>query len=563
MKKEPNNTALWMELAALCISGFVGLVFSAYKTKCKSVTDIHTYNEKRDADKKYDNNHTKNVKEICNNTTDNSIRNRHDQTDERIRDRHDQTDERIRDRHDETDEALRKREGYLRQNQKYGIGSQKGMEPSIKSQPKLSDWINHFHVQHSMPTYKGIPVLGEILNSCPDGYQDAMMLHLLTALGSICFSKVRAQYGGIIHAPSLLTVIEGKQGSGKGKFNWVYKELFQRVIEQDREKLANENPERIIQTTGINISTAKFIEMLAANKGVHLYAVEPEITQLQESSSKKRCLSLVDFRKAFDNDEVDQYNKSRNATIGRFPVYLNCTFTGTPNAISKIFNEKEVEGGTARRFCFTVIPEIGAESLNLHLPKGDRLEIIRNQIDEWRNTYSFRHDPTEGDIPCQEYEINLDYVADALENWCKYQYKLYKVDLVSQRNELRYSMSTIAFRCAIVLHMLLDAPDSNKVKKRQTVKQFAVYIANYCMERYLTKFVPGYYTTLENEIHAEQTVQNKTKLTLEDIEYWYPLRGTTDIDGKIIGYGRIAKHLGVDKDTVRNAFKRYEQGKMT
>ena len=530
-----NNWSPWIGLAATSITGLIGLIIFARKTKCKANGNIRTYKAKRDEDKEYDDNHTKNIKEINNNQTDNSRR----------------------DRHDQTDEALRKYQGFLELNQQYGIGGQKVME-TIKPQPKLSDWINHFHTQHQMPDYKGIPLLGEILKGCPDGYEDAMMLHLITSLGSLCFSKVRAKYGEFIHTPSLLTVIEGKQGSGKGKFILMYKVLFQRIIEQDRAKTASENSNQIIQTTGINISASKFMDMLAANKGVHLYAIEPEITQLQESSSKKRCLSLVDFRKAFDNDEADQNNKSRNATKGRYPIYLNCTFSGTPNAISKIFNEKEVEGGTARRFCFAVIPEIGVESLDLHLPKGDRLEAIWEQIDKWRNTYCFCHNPTEGDIPCPEHEIDLNYVADALEDWCKYQYKLYKVDKINQRNELRYSMTTIAFRCAIVLHMLLGEPRSNKIKERKTVKQFAVYIADYCMERYLTKFVSGYYTVSENKTNAEQIAQKKRKPTLEEIEYWYPLRNPENN----IGYGTIAKLLGTDKNTLRNAFKRYEQGKM-
>lgn len=534
-----NNWSPWIGLAATSITGLIGLIIFARKTKCKANGNIRTYKAKRDEDKEYDNNHT-----------DNSIR-----------DRHDKTNEDIRNRHDATNEALRKHEGFLRLNQQYSIGGQKVME-AIKPQSKLSDWINHFHAQHSMPDYKRIPLLGEILNGCPDGYQDAMMLHLITALGSLCFSKVRAQYNEIIHTPSLLTVIEGKQGSGKGKFNLTYKTLFQRIIEQDRERLSNGNPEQIIQTTGIDISAAKFIEMLAANKGVHLYAMEPEITQLRESSYRKKCLSLVDFRKAFDNDEVDQYNKSPNATIGRFPVYFNCTLNGTPNAISKIFNEKEVEGGTARRFCFAVIPEIGAKSLNLHLPEGDKLEGIQNQIDEWRNTYCFYHDPIKGDIPCPEHKINLDYVVNALEHWSRYQYKLYGADHISQRNELRNSITTIAFRCAIVLHMLLGEPDSKKIKERKTVKQFAAYIADYCMERYLTRFVPRYYTGFDNGIHTEQIAQMNRKLTLEEIERWYPLWGTLDADGKVIGYGKIAQYLETNKNTVRYAFKRYKQGKM-
>lgn len=111
----------------------------------------------------------------------------------------------------------------------------------------------------------------------------------------------------------------------------------------------------------------------------------------------------------------------------------------------------------------------------------------------------------------------------------------------------------------MVLHMLLGEPNSNKIKERKTVKQFAVYIADYCMERYLTKFIPGYYRTATNEINTEQSTQKKQEPTQEDIEYWYSLRGTTGIDGKKIGYGTIAKYLGINKDNVRNAFKRYER----
>lgn len=471
------------------------------------------------------------------------------------------TDAKIRDRHDNTNEAARKRELYFEQNLKYGIGSINNINTKRSTQFEHCDWIKNFHSQHTMPSYKGIPLLEQILDACPNNYKDAMMLHMFTMLGAMCFSKVRAQYGEIVHSPSILTIIEGKQGSGKGKFNLVYKELFQRIIEQDKKKLADENLDRIIQTTGIHISASKFIDMLATNKGVHLYAMEQEISQIRVSSSPKRCLSWVDFRKAFDNDEADQNNKSRNSTQGRYPIYLNCTLTGTPNAINKIFNEEEVEGGTARRFCFTVIPELGAEPLDLHLPKGNALEAIRNLIDRWRNRYCFYHDLTKGDTPCPEHMTNLDYVVSSLKNWSKHQYKLYETDHINQRNELRNSMTTIAFRCAIILHMLLGEPDSDKTKERKTVKRFAVYIANYCMERYLTKFVPEYYRVSENEANTEQSTQKKRKLTLEEIEYWYPLRGTTGTDGKVIGYGSIAKHLGagVSKDDVRNAFKKYER----
>lgn len=539
-----GSTPLWMLIIAAGAKAFLSMLTKQNATE----QDIYKIVKECELRTTYDNNHTQNLIKIDDNKTANKIDILQAETDEKIR-----------DRHDATNEVVRKRELFLKQNHKFGIGGMIKAVDETLLQYKLSDWIKQFHSKYAMPTYKGIPLLREILDGCPDDYRDAMTLHLLTALGGMCFSKVRAQYGEIVHSPSLLTVIEGKQGSGKGKFNLVYKKLFQRVIEQDREKLANENPNQIIQTTGINISAAKFIDMLAANKGVHLYAIETEIAKIRESSYRKSCLSSLEFRKAFDNDEIDQNNKNRTATQGRYPIYLNCTLTGTPQAINRFFNEKEVEGGTARRFCFAVIPEIGAISPSLHLPTDDKLETIRDLIDKWRSTYCFYHDPDKGDTPCPEHKIKLDYVVEVLEEWSKYQYKLSEAEHVSQRNELRNSITTIAFRCAMVLHMLLGEPKSNKIKERKNVKQFAVYIADYCMERYLTKFIPGYYHTSTNEANTEQSTQKKQKPTWEDIEYWYPLRGTTGIDGKKIGYGTIAKYLGINKDDVRNAFKRYER----
>lgn len=539
-----GSTPLWMLLVATSAKALLSMLTKQKVTEQEIYRIVKEYKLKTT----YDNNHTQNLIKIDDNKTANKINICQVETDNKIR-----------DRHDATNEAVRKRELFLEQNRKFGIGGVIKAVDETLLQYKLSDWIKQFHSKYAMPSYKGIPLLREILDGCPNDYRDAMTLHLLTALGGMCFSKVRAQYGEIVHSPSLLTVIEGKQGSGKGKFNIVYKELFQRIIEEDREKLAIKNPGQIIQTTGIHISISKFIDMLAANNGVHLYAMETEIDNMRDSSYRKSCLSSLEFRKAFDNDEIDQNNKNRNATQGRYPVYLNCTLTGTPQSINRFFNEKEVEGGTARRFCFAVIPETGAISPSLHLPIDDKLEAIRDLIDKWRSIYCFYHDPNKGDTPCLEHKINLDYAVEVLEEWSKYQYKLSEAEHVSQRNEMRNSITTIAFRCAMVLHMLLGEPNSNKIKERKTVKQFAVYIADYCMERYLTKFIPGYYRTATNEINTEQSTQKKQEPTQEDIEYWYSLRGTTGIDGKKIGYGTIAKYLGINKDNVRNAFKRYER----
>lgn len=531
-------------LITTTVGAGIGVIAYKRKKKYETKKNIQLFEKKCELETKKDDNHTKNTKDIVDNQFDNKIRYKHT----------------------ETDEALRLHEGMLELNRKYGISASKTTD-TVQHQPLLRCWINHFHSQYAMPDYRNIPLLKSVLDGCPEGFKDPMMFHILTSLGAICFSKVRAKYDDVMRAPNLLTVIEGKQGSGKSKFDTVNKTLFQRIIEQDREKSANGLSERIIQTVGFNITMAKFIDMLAANKGVHLYAMETEFSRMSEVAHNKRVIGFIELRKAFDNEEIEQFNKNRRAKQGRYPVYLNSTLTGTPEAINKAFNKKEVNEGSARRFCFTVIPEPDAQCKKLRFPQGDELEAIRDQIDKWRNTYCFYHDPIKGEVPCNEYEIDLDYVAEALEDWAQTQYKLYTMDKLEMRNEVRFGIATTAFRNAIVLHMLAGNPDATQKALRKTVKQLALYIANYCMERYLAKFAPEYSINSGNIADTERNpqcpTQKKRKLTIEEISYWYPLRGKVGSDGKIIGYGTIAKQLGLqDKNIVRNSFKRYEQGKL-
>ena len=60
----------------------------------------------------------------------------------------------------------------------------------------------------------------------------------------------------------------------------------------------------------------------------------------------------------------------------------------------------------------------------------------------------------------------------------------------------------------------------------------------------------------------EQQPKQRHKLTYDEVELWYNLRGTPDENGNPMGLGTIAKKLGVKKYAVKNAFIRYERGKV-
>lgn len=319
----------------------------------------------------------------------------------------------------------------------------------------------------------------------------------------------------------------------------------------------------IIQTAGINISQAKFHEVMANNQGVHIYAIESEVATVENVFKKSNGLSFDFLRKAFHNEPIYLNNKAKGTVHGTFPVLLNYTFTGTPKAIGSLINAKEVEGGTASRICFAVIPEVGRITPFVDFPCGSELDDMQDQIGSWRKQYCFQ--TVDGkDVACQEHEINLDYICDALQDWQIEQYHLFEQTGVKERNTVRMRMATIAFHCAMVLHMLAGEPQPNDRKLRKTVKELTIYIANYCMERYLSKFTDFGLQVQANEASTDETDSTEAapehrRLTQEEIEEWYYLRGTLDENGKIIGLGTIAKKLGVDRYSVYNSFNRYKK----
>lgn len=428
-----------------------------------------------------------------------------------------------------------------------------------------SKWISDFEAKFPTPYFSKIPVLGKIISGCPDGYKVPMALHLLTAMGAICFSRVRAPYmDGRKHGPNLLLIIEGESGSGKSYFASIYKDLFLEVIEEDRIKYANGGANTIISTAGIDISAPKFAELLANNKDVHNFIMETEFSTVEKVFSRNSSLDPEILRKAFDNEQCYRNRFGKYQSNGIFNVFMNCSFTGTPQAINRFFNVNEVEGGTARRFCFSIIPESGRELPDFKLPQDKELKEIREKIMSWRQTYCFNHDNEKGDIPCSEYVVDLDYVKRALKVWLSGQYDLYEHDGIKERKDHRNSIAAIAFHYAIVLHMLLIDSNNSKNNKDKVV-EITLYIANYCMERYIAKFSSSDAVVSNSCVEPAGTecLVEVPKDTISDevLESCLNRRGTTGENGKPIGLGTMAKELGIKKYELKNALGRYKKNK--
>lgn len=442
---------------------------------------------------------------------------------------------------------------------KQEIGRQNRNQTDKEYKISLREWYETFNLKCPMPEYSAIPHINVLLNTSPGDFRPAMLLHLLSMYGALCFSKVRAKYlDGKLQTPSLQVVIEGEQGSCKSVFNDLLKTVFGRVVASDSKKLKNEDAENIIQTIGIETSMVRLLEIMANNKGVHVYMMETEIDAVTERFKKRDNLSTATFRKAFSNEAVTLDNKNTKSSVrGTFPVFFNYTFTGTPKAVDRFFKKESYEDGTASRVCFAVIPEIGNVMPEFKNLRKDKLATMQDQIGEWREGYCYHTDENGVDVSAKETIIDLSYINDELEKW--------RDTMLASNDSAKRNISgriaCMAFRCAMVMHMLAGCSDAKRRNARRQICEFTIYIANYCMERYLYRCSDD---RCQQFMRMKQSTmptayKPKRRLTNEEIEYWYRLHGTMDGNGNEIGYGTIAKELGCSKDDVRNAFKRYEK----
>lgn len=404
-------------------------------------------------------------------------------------------------------------------------------------------------------------ILVNVLSRVPSGYEMAMLMFLLTAFGALCFSKVRSTYlDGKIHAPNLMVIIEGNWGAGKEKFNQILHYLFRDIINRDKSMLGKDGT--IIQYTGINATSSKFIDIMANNQGVHVFAFSSEILELINSMKKANGITFEHIRKAFDNGEVGRQNKSKDIQ-GLFAVFLNAAFTGTPGDVIK-FISKELEGGSASRFIWSTIPDPGRVLESLDLPEDDEIRMMRDQIMEWNEKYC--HNTINGvDVAADEYHINLDYINDALKNWIENTQCDNGREDDSARKGARGRMACIAFHAAIVLHMLYGEPTDAATK--QVIIDLTILIADYCMERFLEKFGAqqrALHLASNHKAAAPSCNKNDNYsggLSKETVVAMYELYQSSPG----MGYVRVGREFGLTGDSdrvkyiVKNAINKYKK----
>ncbi len=295
-----------------------------------------------------------------------------------------------------------------------------------------------------------------------------------------------------------------------------------------------------------------------------MYMFNSEVRALSYDLRKGNGLNFDFLRKAFENGDVCRNSRAKDSKNGIFPVFLNYTITGTPNDIAKTF-KKELEGGTLSRIAWTCIPEAESSPGVLHLPEDDDLESLRDQIDLWADQYCYKSSAT-GDVAVDEVTIDLGYVCKALDEWNKAQYELSIKENNPARKDVRMRMATIAFHCAIVLHMLYECPTDSRGKR--AVVDLTIFIANYCIERFLHKFGQQQNEQRAQNLQAElvqPSAQPEGETSngglITDIAKLKALHDILDEHGQHkYGWDTLAKMSGMSSSSVKRKILAYEAG---
>ena len=460
----------------------------------------------------------------------------------------------------------------------------------IKPQPEESQeaskhktWSEKF-LDEFGPMPELPPMLQFVVERSPAGYEVAMTVTLLCAFAALCFSKVRAKYlDGKVHAPNLQVLVEGNWGAGKEKFMTALNALFKRLFDRDKEKFLSTGEGKIIQWAGISATESKFIDIMSKNGGVHVLMVSSEVLAAVNNMRKQNGLTAEYYRKAFDNGEAYRGNRSKDAQ-GLFKVFMNYIMTGTPGDTEK-FISKELEGGTASRICWIAIPDSGRYLEALVIEDSEELEAIRDQIDLWNKTYCYDHDESSGfDLPAEESIIDLGYVNTALKTWIEDdQWAKANGNIDDPRIGARGRMAAIGHHLAMVIHMLFGCPGPDMLQTRRKVVDLTMYLANYCMERFLHKF--GDIQKVQRELNnLAETVDSPTvnqdtqpsSFQPDEENYSGSLSKSTVIEmakyydlSDEIGYGTVVKKFGLppgeaSKKMVSRAIRKWmreQQGK--
>ncbi|MBR5747189.1 MAG: DUF3987 domain-containing protein [Prevotella sp.] len=336
----------------------------------------------------------------------------------------------------------------------------------------------------------------------------------------------------------LMGLIIGRQAGGKSSVKEAVELWMRPIKEQAREareqedavkkknklRKANERavemPELVIRKVPITISCSTLLKRLKNAQGHTIYSFGEELDTLLKTNGAGSWSAKYDvYRYSFDRGEWGQDYNSDQAESGEVNVAYNWTILGTYGAFNRCFNGDNVENGLGGRVLMSEMPDMRFTKIPKYQPMTpEQEEAVLKAAELLQSKAGF---------------IDTPLLRKHIDKWLEEKRLEALKNADEAMDELRKRSAVIAFRCAVVFHLL-----SGCERESRACIDFMLMMADYVLENQMhllcekmesqqAKNEPAVVKTFQNksvydklpQVFTLKDVKNAKGMGLEDSSY--------------------------------------------
>ena len=280
----------------------------------------------------------------------------------------------------------------------------------------------------------------------------------------------------------LMAMVIGRQAGGKSSCKEAVETWMKPVGDESREarqqeeaikeknklRKANEKAEALpkipIRKVPITISCSTLLRRFKNAPERTLVSFGEELDTLLKTNGAGNWSAKYDvYRLSFDRGEWGQDYNSDQAESGEVNVAYNWTILGTYGAFNRCFNRENVENGLAGRVLMSEMPDTRFCAIPKYMPlTGQQQQAVWNAASLLQSFTGF---------------VDTPRLRKAILKWLEQKRLEAMKNLDETMDELRKRSAVIAFRCAVIFHLL-----SGSKKESKACVDFMLMMADYVLQ---------------------------------------------------------------------------------
>ena len=357
----------------------------------------------------------------------------------------------------------------------------------------------------------------------------------------VMYADDKKQYLG------LMSIIVARQAGGKSGCKeavecWMkilkdesdaYRRQEDEIKQQNKCRKANERaqemPKLPIRKLPITVSNSTLLKRFKGAPGHCLYSFCEELDTLLKTNSAGNWSAKYDiYRYSFDRAEWGQDYNSDQAESGDVQVIYNWTIFGTYGSFNKCFQRDNAENGLGGRVLISELPDTRFAKMPKYRPLTDEeQEAIQQAARRLSELKGY---------------VDTPRLRKAISKWVEEKRILALKNNDEVMDNFRRRAAVIAFRCAVVFHLL-----SGEERESKACVDFMLMMADYCLDTQMRM--------LGNMIESQQAQNAPAEVrTISD-------KNTYDKLPKEFTYADVkdAKGPGYSDSTLRSYVKRWKE----